>query len=214
MKTIVELCPYCDTEVQLDNKFVPQTCPNCGRVILPCSICKHTNNNGTHTECDTCPLGRLDGKDISSASIYYDNIRIIDHLGQQFFLLQQDLSEILSRLNYKCEMKRKRTWLKPIFDEVVDTKTQLLNTNEITKLKEVLDQFEHATLLDTGTQKISGGFALAELTGYDNYWIYISLKWGVQNDVDNDTHTEDWKLAREILSRNISAKEMVKFIDE
>ena len=214
MKTIIELCPYCDTEVQLENKFVPQTCPNCGRVILPCSICEHTNPNGCHTKCDTCPLGRLDGKDISSASIYYESVRVIDHLGQQYFLSQQDLSEIVSRLNFKCEKKLKRVWLKPIFDEIVETKTQFLNKNEITKLKEVLDQFEHATLLDTGTKKISGGFALAELTGYDNHWLYIRLKWGVQNDVDNDTHTEDWKLAREILSRNISVKEMVKYIDE
>ena len=69
-------------------------------------------------------------------------------------------------------------------------------------------------MLDTGVQKISGGFAMADFAGCDGCWIYISLKWGVQSDCDNSVHTEDWKLAREVLSENKTAKEMVVEIIE
>lgn len=45
--TIYEYCPHCDTEVELKFKFEPQICPNCGRVLLPCSMCEG---------CGKCPL--------------------------------------------------------------------------------------------------------------------------------------------------------------
>jgi predicted RNA-binding Zn-ribbon protein involved in translation (DUF1610 family) len=36
---IYEVCPFCEQEVELENKYNPQKCPNCGEYILPCSIC-------------------------------------------------------------------------------------------------------------------------------------------------------------------------------
>lgn len=51
-----ELCPYCDTEVTLLNKFEIQKCPNCGKYIKPCSICEHDN-----AKCSKCPLNVIDG---------------------------------------------------------------------------------------------------------------------------------------------------------
>jgi len=49
MKHTHELCPHCDTEVKLQNKFELQTCPNCKSPIMPCSICEDMN-------CANCPL--------------------------------------------------------------------------------------------------------------------------------------------------------------
>lgn len=44
-----EWCPYCDTEVYLENVEREQLtiCPNCGRKIMPCSLC----NGDCHTGC-------------------------------------------------------------------------------------------------------------------------------------------------------------------
>ena len=49
MKYTHELCPHCETEVKLKNKFELQTCPNCKSPIMPCSICESM-------ECNNCPL--------------------------------------------------------------------------------------------------------------------------------------------------------------
>lgn len=49
-----ELCPFCEEEVMLQNvkKFEPQPCPNCGRKILPCSLCTEEDIQ----YCDKCPV--------------------------------------------------------------------------------------------------------------------------------------------------------------
>ena len=53
MKTNVtyEYCPLCETEVELEFEFKVQICPNCGKPILPCSICDMDFN-----PCFKCPL--------------------------------------------------------------------------------------------------------------------------------------------------------------
>lgn len=207
MNKTYELCPYCEDEVELKAEFKAQLCPKCGRLILPCSICEYTNPNGCHTKCDTCPLDRLEGEKICSSSIYYENIRVIDDRGCEFFLKPMMLTAILSKLNFKVERKRKRNWLIPVEGDGTPKK---LTDDETEALKKVLDQFEHATMLDTGVKKISGGFAKAEFSDCDDDYIYIELTWGVQNDVDDDVHTEDWKLDRDILLRSdMTVKEKV-----
>jgi hypothetical protein len=47
---ITELCPHCEEETQLENKFEVQYC-KCGKPIIPCSICPN-NYEG----CTTCKL--------------------------------------------------------------------------------------------------------------------------------------------------------------
>jgi len=47
--TTWELCPECETEVELTNELKVQTCPTCGRQIFPCSICDTRF-------CIKCPL--------------------------------------------------------------------------------------------------------------------------------------------------------------
>lgn len=39
LEKIYELCSYCNQEVELENKLEPQKCPNCKKIIMPCSIC-------------------------------------------------------------------------------------------------------------------------------------------------------------------------------
>lgn len=51
--TIEEYCPHCDTTVELEFDFKVQECPNCGKWIVPCSICPL---DGCPTKC---PLERL-----------------------------------------------------------------------------------------------------------------------------------------------------------
>lgn len=46
-----EWCPECEAEVELPWEFKVHICPNCGRPILPCSICEM----GVY-ECSDCPL--------------------------------------------------------------------------------------------------------------------------------------------------------------
>lgn len=52
---VYEYCPHCESEVELANEFKVQVCPECGKAIVPCSICpfqpyKCSNN---------CPLEAL-----------------------------------------------------------------------------------------------------------------------------------------------------------
>ena len=47
-RKIYEFCSYCGDEVMLENVFKLQRCPNCGRPIVPCSICPH---NDCTTQC-------------------------------------------------------------------------------------------------------------------------------------------------------------------
>ena len=50
MAKIIELCPYCEKEVKLANiPFVPQKCPNCGKMIKACSLCEWDT-----CDCDAC----------------------------------------------------------------------------------------------------------------------------------------------------------------
>ena len=46
-----EMCPECETEVELEMVLKKQICPNCGKVIYPCSICDMDIVN-----CNECPL--------------------------------------------------------------------------------------------------------------------------------------------------------------
>lgn len=52
-KTIIEWCPHCETEVEIPAHLcITQTCPNCGKEILPCSLC-----NNDIVNCRECGEG-------------------------------------------------------------------------------------------------------------------------------------------------------------
>lgn len=71
----------------------------------------------------------------------------------------------------------------------------MFNDKKLALLAKVLEQFEHVVCVSYGLKMISGGFVIAEMTAFDKDWIYIELKAGVQNDVDNNVTTENCKLA-------------------
>lgn len=52
-ETTEEWCPHCDTCIDLEHEFKVQKCLNCGKWIVPCSICP-LENCSKH-----CPLERL-----------------------------------------------------------------------------------------------------------------------------------------------------------
>ncbi len=45
ISSTTELCPHCSTEVELPVRLGVYTCPNCGKPIINCSMCKKMNCN-------------------------------------------------------------------------------------------------------------------------------------------------------------------------
>jgi predicted RNA-binding Zn-ribbon protein involved in translation (DUF1610 family) len=57
MRKSIEACPYCDIEVELEDKMEKQPCPNCNRNILPCTFCFDTHIDKNETvKCWECPI--------------------------------------------------------------------------------------------------------------------------------------------------------------
>ena len=50
-----EYCPHCDTIVELDAELKVQTCPNCGKRIVTCSVCRAVDCENI-APCKFCPL--------------------------------------------------------------------------------------------------------------------------------------------------------------
>lgn len=84
----------------------------------------------------------------------------------------------------------------------------MLTKKENSKLIEVFRSLELSTVYETGVRKISGGFATADYDSDDENFIYITLKWGVQSDVENHVYTEKYKLPRDVLGMDISVRQM------
>lgn len=58
--SVEEYCGHCDTYVPLTNELKVQKCPNCGRAIVPCSICPMLEqDNYPLMKCGSCPLAKL-----------------------------------------------------------------------------------------------------------------------------------------------------------
>ena len=51
-ETLTEMCPECETEVELVTELKWQVCPSCGKPIAPCGIC-----DMDFVKCSDCPLG-------------------------------------------------------------------------------------------------------------------------------------------------------------
>ena len=71
-----------------------------------------------------------------------------------------------------------------------------MSRQELRRLADVLEAFEHRTLDETGVRRISGGFAHADMFDYDDAYVDIRLKWGVQSDCENQVHAGQYKLLR------------------
>ena len=51
-----EVCPHCNEEVELDAELKVQTCPNCGKRIVTCSMCRACDNEDGIPYCVHCCL--------------------------------------------------------------------------------------------------------------------------------------------------------------
>jgi len=49
-----EVCPHCEEEVELKAELSVQTCPNCGKRIVACSMCLACETTGKY--CSLCCL--------------------------------------------------------------------------------------------------------------------------------------------------------------
>lgn len=48
---VYEVCPFCEEEVKLKSVMKVQSCPSCGKLILPCSLC-----DSDVADCVNCQL--------------------------------------------------------------------------------------------------------------------------------------------------------------
>ena len=51
-----EHCPHCDSEVALKAELSVQTCPNCGKRIVTCAMCRVCDANDGKKYCSNCCL--------------------------------------------------------------------------------------------------------------------------------------------------------------
>lgn len=50
---VFEYCPYCENEVELKAELKVQKCPQCGKWIVPCSLCENCKNEcELEKQCD------------------------------------------------------------------------------------------------------------------------------------------------------------------
>jgi hypothetical protein len=82
------------------------------------------------------------------------------------------------------------------------------------KLKDFLEYFENVEYHNTGVHYISGGFTVAEYDDSDEEEIFITLKWGVQNDVENRVNTESYRISIEDFNNATSNEELYKLLDD
>ena len=60
-----EVCPHCGHEVTLDAELKVQTCPNCGRRIVTCSMCRATYEPANYCkDCCLCYQAEVENKEL------------------------------------------------------------------------------------------------------------------------------------------------------
>ena len=74
-----------------------------------------------------------------------------------------------------------------------------MKNKELKKLAKRLEELEVQIRDDYGLTGISGGFVHIDMETYDNNYIYIKVKDGVQSDVTDTVNQETLKLDRKTL---------------
>ena len=60
-----EVCPHCEEEVELRADLSIQVCPNCGKHIVACSMCRPCDEEINYcTNCCLCRQAELENEDI------------------------------------------------------------------------------------------------------------------------------------------------------
>ena len=91
-------------------------------------------------------------------------------------------------------------------------KIKQLTKKELNELEKVLRAFEEHAYKHFCTGKLCGEFATAEISDYDNDVIEIELKYGIKEDGESTVHTEQCKLNRSDLNKEISIEDKVRCI--
>tara|TARA_R100000005_G_scaffold96200_1_gene81370 strand:+ start:1378 stop:1614 length:237 start_codon:yes stop_codon:yes gene_type:complete len=72
-----------------------------------------------------------------------------------------------------------------------------MEIKELNKIAERLQVLENNELLDAGLKNINGGFSIIDMYDYDENFIYVEIKWGVQCGGESDyCYSENGKLDR------------------
>ena len=74
-----------------------------------------------------------------------------------------------------------------------------MNEAELEKIAERLEKLELQLRDDYALTRISGGFVHIDMKDYDDDYIYITIKAGVQSDCSNEVNYEEQKLDRKTL---------------
>ena len=70
-----EVCPHCDQEVALDAELKVQTCPNCGKRIVTCSMCRACDTQDDYcTRCCLCYQAEAENKDIEQLAQFRQSL--------------------------------------------------------------------------------------------------------------------------------------------
>lgn len=75
-------------------------------------------------------------------------------------------------------------------------KAKRLTDKELETLADKLALLEHELLTSRGLSKISGGFVHIDMFDYDDDYIDVEIKSGVQSDAENNVSIEQVKLDR------------------
>ena len=74
-----------------------------------------------------------------------------------------------------------------------------MKVKELTKIGKKLEEIELQLRDDYGLTKISGGFVRVDMFDYDDDFIYVLIRDGVQSDCSDRVNSEEQKLDRETL---------------
>lgn len=75
---VEEYCVHCEQYVYLEDELKVQKCPNCGKMIVPCSICPMLEQDNYHLiKCASCPLAKL-CEEINSEEWLGENLTLME----------------------------------------------------------------------------------------------------------------------------------------
>ena len=78
--------------------------------------------------------------------------------------------------------------------------TDNLSVARLIQLGDILEIFERYEKKASAVSGHSGGFTRTDYTGFDKDNAYFTLTWGIQSDVQDTVHKEDYELAWNIVT--------------
>lgn len=133
--------------------------------------------------------------------------------GDKFSIGSKQFFKLLSNFNFNLT-KFGNNWRTTSFtldvdDDFPDPEEMKF---DLDKLKDFLEYFENMEYYALGLNRLSGGFVIAEHNGWDDEVIYIDLKWGVKNDVEDTMHTEYYRIHIEAFNEVVDNKEIYALV--